>query len=58
MNLKRLKTLWLDGCAVSVEAALSMSVCNCKNISYLSMQKLAAVTVEEEILAADVVDPD
>lgn len=60
MKLSKLRTLWLDGCAVTIESVLSLSAYRCNNLTYLSVRKLLAVTdnLEEEIQAADVVDPD
>ncbi|KAF6031623.1 hypothetical protein EB796_010055 [Bugula neritina] len=54
--LNNLRTLWLDGCSVSVEVVLSLSVSKCKNLSYVSLRESKPIRNEEEILAAEVLD--
>ncbi|XP_067947994.1 F-box/LRR-repeat protein 2-like isoform X2 [Watersipora subatra] len=56
VRLKRLKTLWLDECNVTVGAALALSSNNCPNLSYISMQSIlpSLENEDEENLAADI----
>lgn len=48
LESKRLSTLWLDGCTVSVDAALALSDSRCPNISYISLRNLLPVPHDDE----------
>ena len=60
MRLGKLRTLWLDGCAVTIECVLSLSAERCNKLTCLSVRSLTAVSDNEEepVLAEAVIDPD
>lgn len=47
LRLPELQTIWLDGCNVTVDAALQLSSEHCKNLTYISMRYLQSVVEDE-----------
>ena len=58
MRLKRLKTVWLDECKITLGAALNLSSTSCPDLSYISMRNLLPVLEndDDEHLFANILD--